>query len=436
MVQATAGLSGLLGRAGAGLFVAGALGMYALPHLVPAQIGSAYIAVHLVMTAAMLVAWSAGISWRWALGAGLLARLALIPLEPFVSNDTQRYLWDGAVLLQGLDPYLVHPDHPQVAELRRLWPTPPEHGPYPTLYPPAALALFAACASLGPFWAPLAWKALAGAAGIGSLLFGLDLLARRGQLRHAPLLALSPLLVLETGAGGHLDAFTLLAITLALWARERGRYGVVGAALGLGAAIKLLPALALLPLLIAAPGTGARVRLLLASVAVLALAYWAALAAGLQPIGSLPVFFEKWRNGAPIYLLLEPILHPHALRLVLAGLALSLLALAVTTARRHTVTAVAVALAAPLAISPVVFPWYLQVFAPLAALAPSAALLAWMSLAPLSYEVVDGFASTGAWQPADWPLWTLGAGVAAGLCVDAWRTQRKRFKSDSSPRPE
>lgn len=421
-----AGLNGLLGRLAAGLFVAAAAGLYALPDLAPAHLGSAYIALHLVMTLAMLTAWFAGVSWRWALGAGLLARLALIALDPFTSNDTQRYLWDGAVLLQGHDPYLVHPDHPQVAQLRQVWPTPPEHGAYPTLYPPAALALFAACASLGPLWAPLAWKALAGAAGIGSLLLGLDLLARRGQLRHAPLLALSPLLVLETGAGGHLDAFTLLAITLALWAHEQRRFGLVGAALGLGTAIKLLPALALVPLLIAAPGAAARMRLLLAAGVVLALAYGAALAAGLQPIGSLPVFFEKWRNGAPIYLLLEPILHPQALRVVLAGLALGLLTLAAATARRHIFTAVALALAAPLAISPVVFPWYLQIFAPLAALAPSAALLAWMSLAPLSYEVVDGFATTGAWQPADWPLWTLGVGVAAGLCVDAWRARLRK----------
>ncbi len=55
---------------------------------------------------------------------------------------------------------------------------------------------------------------------------------------------------------------------------------------------------------------------------------------------------------------------------------------------------------APFLLSPVVFPWYLCPLVPLVAMKPSAALLAWVIAAPLTYEVVNSHS----WEPAAWPL--------------------------------
>ena len=79
------------------------------------------------------------------------------------------------------------------------------------------------------------------------------------------------------------------------------------------------------------------------------------------------------------------------------------------------------ALAIPLLISPVVFPWYLVPLVPLIALRPSGFWIAWATAVPLTYEVIDRFDSVGTWQPASWQLWIIGASCCLGLAVDVVR---------------
>ena len=84
---------------------------------------------------------------------------------------------------------------------------------------------------------------------------------------------------------------------------------------------------------------------------------------------------------------------------------------------------------APLAVSPVVFPWYLTALVPVIALKPSAALLGWVSAAPLTYIVLNQWLSEGVWAPAQWPLWTIAAVVIAGLFIDLRTNKAKAHES-------
>ncbi|MGQ0798627.1 MAG: hypothetical protein ACT4NL_00740 [Pseudomarimonas sp.] len=388
--------------------------------------GSLYLALHVALSLLMLIAWvmtpgaAATYRLRWLLIAGILVRLALINVPPFTTHDIDRYLWDGAVAAAGFDPYRLPPDAPALSALRLSWPTPAEHSAYPTLYPPAALALYALIASAGPQFAPWLWKLAVTAASIGALLFGARLLAGLGKSRHLALLALSPLLVLESGIGAHLDVFSTLALLLALLAFQRGALRSTGVALGVGAALKLLPLLALLPLSVIA---GRRALPMLAAAALsLALIYAGALAAGWHPLGSLPVFFERWRVGAPLFAGLSAVLAAVPRSAVLALLLVWMLTRASQLARDgHVARSLQWTLAAPLVVSPVLFPWYLSALVPLAALAPSASLLTALSLVPASYEVLDGFNAGSGWHPANWPLWLLAAGMAVAAWIDTRR---------------
>ncbi len=394
---------------------------------IPARTGSVYIGLHLVMTVAMLGAWAVGEDRdaRLTLMTGLLARLILIAAPMASSNDAERYLWDGAVALAGLDVYSVAPADPQAAALQAIWPTPPEHAAYPTLYPPGALAMFALSALAGPVVGIWVWKALAGAAGIATLFVVDRVLRARGLQRHLALVALSPILVLETGIGGHLDAFVALSIAVALLAYGAGRPAVAGTALGLGIIVKLLPAAALLVFAMAV-GRRDAVRMTSVAIAIVAAAYALAFAIGLRPPGTLPVFFEKWRNGSPLFTLLEANLPAPQMLVMVATLAVLLIALAIRLARRHPVIAAQVGVATPLLLSPVTFPWYLSAMVPLAAAAPSAVVIAWVTAAPLIYEVRDRFVSDGVWVPALWPLGAIGAAWAVGLAIDAARYRHHR----------
>lgn len=404
------------------LFVIAAVLAYRIGDLAPAHTGSVYIGFHVMMTVAMLGAWALGGEdrARLTLATGLIARLILIAAPMASSNDAERYLWDGAVVLAGLDPYAIAPADPQAAALRATWATPPEHAAYSTLYPPGALTMFALSALAGPAGGIWLWKAIAGAAGIATLLVTDRVLQRLKLRRHLPLVALSPILVLETGIGAHLDIFVALSIAVATLAFIAKRPVCVGIVLGLGAIVKLLPGAALLVFAIAA-GRRDGARMVGAATVTVAATYGLACAIGWRPPGTLPVFFEKWRNGSPLFTLLEATLPGPLVLAVLAALAVALMTLAVGLARSRPLLAAQLALATPLLLSPVAFPWYLGALIPLAAAAPSAVVIAWISTAPLVYEVRDRFVSDGIWMPALWPLFAIGVAWLVGLGLDVAR---------------
>lgn len=78
----------------------------------------------------------------------VLLRLLAWPLPPLLSDDALRYLWDGRVVLAGANPYRLAPAAAELGALRSsLWAALP-HRDVPTVYPPAALATFAAAAGI------------------------------------------------------------------------------------------------------------------------------------------------------------------------------------------------------------------------------------------------------------------------------------------------
>ena len=399
--------------------------LYVLPNIFPAHIGNGYIGAHCILTALMLLGWARGnISVQAILLAGIAARILLFPLPIFTSNDAERYLWDGAVALAGFDPYITAPADSVVSSLRSLWATPPEHAAYATIYPPGALMLFAASALAGPVWGVWIWKGLASAASIASLLLMHRILTRRNLSHHLPLFALSPLLILETGAGAHLDVFLVFSIVAAFALLDEKRVGFAGAMLGVGAAIKFLPAVLLAPLALSLSRSQA-IRLCVAGGAVVMAFYGAALAVGYQPIGVLGVFFEKWRFGSPLYSLLTNTFDLQTARILLGLIGVILVLVAVRFAfRRDYIFSSMIFLAIPFLLSPVVFPWYLSVLVPLFAIRPNATVLVWVTVAPFSYEVLNKWLSVGEWVPAAWPIWLIGVGLLAGLVVDLGRYGR------------
>ncbi|MEM6730388.1 MAG: hypothetical protein AAF658_02465, partial [Myxococcota bacterium] len=147
------------------LFVALALELHLVSRLDDGLRGRGIILVYLAMSLLMMAVWILErrhrVAGTWTVvGAAVLARLVVFPLPAFLSNDIDRYLWDGAVVLAGCDPYSIAAGDPRLLALRPLWNTPVEHLQYPTLYPPLALSLFAFSASFGPEVAPWIWRGL------------------------------------------------------------------------------------------------------------------------------------------------------------------------------------------------------------------------------------------------------------------------------------
>jgi len=412
-----------------GFFMLCALGAAAIQWLPPGHRALPYLVVHGIMTCAMLLAWRTAKSlgaaaYRPLLITGVVARVLLVPVAPYTTHDVQRYLWDGAVALHGEDPYRLAPREQRLAPLRSEFPTPPEHVAYPTLYPPAALAVFALAAALGPTLGIFAIKFMLAVASLVLLWIMARLLTERKQQQHLALVALSPLLVLEGGVGGHIDLLAACALAAGLWAWQRARVDFAGLALGCGTLLTLAPGLLLLPWAASKVGKASRTKLVAACALSLSLGYGAALLLGLRPWGSLGTFLLKWRFGSPLGAVLPAAVAPW-LTVAITALGLCFVTL---WARRLPPNRLApvllVTLVVPLLASPVLFPWYLSILVPVLALRPSWFVIAWMSAAPLTYQAIDRFDLGHGWVPAAWPLWAVAVAWVVGAALD-WR-QAKR----------
>ena len=402
-----------------------------IPQLFPAAIGTAYIAVFMGMTAVSVFTWrNKIITPRAALFLGLIICLCLSFVFPYTSNDSERYLWDGAVFLSGFDPYVTAPNDTAVSHLLEIWPTPEEHAQYPTLYPPGGLSLFALCALVGPSYGIWVWKLLTTLAVMLTLILTYKLLIIRRLAHHFYLVALSPFLLFETQIGAHLDIFSLLGIVAALWCIEKDKILLAGMIVGIAATTKFLPAVIIGPYLFYLRPKQA-LKLFLGAAGLWLGIYGVMFGFGYKPLGLLPTFFEKWRGGAPLFPILESVksalnLSDRSFITALLGLAIFGFSISAWLAKNRKIDlALLLALSVPLLLSPVLFPWYLLALVPFLALRPSYALLAAVTLAPLSYVVLNKWLSDGVWEPSAWPAQILLLGLFLGLFFDFARPLEK-----------
>ncbi len=69
-------------------------------------------------------------------------RITLFTAEPSLSDDIYRYLWDGKVQSNGLNPYLYPPDAEELEFLRDEYHEGVNHKDIKTIYPPFAQVFF------------------------------------------------------------------------------------------------------------------------------------------------------------------------------------------------------------------------------------------------------------------------------------------------------
>ncbi len=350
--------------------------------LLAAAAGVYFLAVRTVLTSPPRTIWL-------ILAIAAAMRLAVLFAPPFLSSDVYRYVWDGRVQAAGINPYLHIPADPALASLRddAVYPRINRASYAPTIYPPAAQAIFAAAAQIAP-----------GVTGMKAVMLGFEALAmlclwHLGAGARLAIYAWNPLTVWAFAGNGHVDAAAIGLIALALLLRSRLHHGWAGMAIGAAVLVKFLPA-AILPALWRRPDW----RLPLAVLATIAALYALYAGAGTKLLGFLGGYGaeEGLRDGSGLWLLagigrLTP-LPAWAAPAYLAAAGAALLALAWRIARRpaHDIAADAGLLAAALTvvISPH-YPWYFAWLSLFAALAPSRTLI-WLGAAPVLLYVNPG----------------------------------------------
>ncbi len=200
----------------------------------------------LVYFAAVWLVRSGPLPRRATLTVLLLAaamRVAPLAWPPFLSSDLFRYVWDGRVQAQGINPYLYLPAAKELLFLRddEIYMSTNRSEEAPTIYPPMAQIIFAA---IGQVWSSLMMVKIVMAGFEAAAIGAVTLLLRRARLPMAGVLvyAWCPLPIWEFAGNGHVDAASVGFMALAMLAATPARRGLAGTLLGLAVLCKLLPA--------------------------------------------------------------------------------------------------------------------------------------------------------------------------------------------------
>lgn len=414
-------------------------GARATPFPALALLGGAF-ALHLA------AAWSQGrrpASRPLLWGGGAVMRAIFLPLPPHFSDDVWRYLWDGWVQLQGVNPYAHAPADLPLEPLRTAWHALVNHPEIPTIYPPGAQLAFLALVVLGPslLFTKLAW--IIADLGVAAVL---DRLTRRPSGVASPALLLwlwSPLVILEVAWSAHLEPLGILPMMGAVWLFRRGSTptadrgpgdredsGIgargsrrisaisVGALIGVGAAVKLAP-LAALPALWRRrgplPALAAAAALLLLAVPYL----------GAGPVAmteGLRTYAARWSFHPGLFRVLGGALGDGTARAAVAAVVAGI-SLWAAAGRWSLDRALLWTIGGALLLSPTLHPWYVLWILPLAALREGPARWAWVVLSGtvfLAYAGLDTFRATGQWPQPEWLAALIHAPVLLLLGLDVW----------------
>ena len=437
---------------------------------------------------ALLLGWGVRGGWGWLngeprrrgviviLGGALALRLAAWAAPVSLSDDVWRYVWDGAIVAAGENPYAETPRErvtrmqgegavarAEAGEeagassrkaLQRL-----NSPDYHTVYPPGAQAVFAS-AEVAAGWlggVSERWLRLFFVLAdlLAVLLIARALIAMRRAVGWATLYAWHPLVVWEVAGGGHTEALAVGLMVALVLMLGRNRPWPIGAVIGLSALAKLT-------FLIVSPLVGValwrRGRFRDALIA-------AVVAVGVLTAGYAPFWFEAlianqresvalyagvFSFDAPLYYaaryllgyregVTEPVTHVLSPVLQLATMiVIAAATLAQDGTRGRLAASMVVAWAGYLVFNPVVHPWYALGLVAAAALAG-----AWsVSLAALGLMLSYLFYVPAVGRPEEivvmvvQSVWAVAVvGLQVGPKVIAWALRRRAKTKFDAVRP-
>lgn len=187
--------------------------------------------------------------FKFYVGAAILFRLSLFGMLPNLSDDFYRFVWDGRLIAQGFNPYLVLPADYQQLDLFNNLNSPD----YYTVYPPLNQLFFA----LGGFIFPhnllghvIVLRLEILLADFGNLWVMLKILKKLGlPQKNALLYFLNPLVIYELTGNLHFEGVMTFFLLLGLLWINYYPNKLASIAIGLAASVKLLPLL-FMPLIV------------------------------------------------------------------------------------------------------------------------------------------------------------------------------------------
>jgi hypothetical protein len=382
--------------------------------------GVAFVAYLLAVVAVLRAAPGRG-SLVLILASAALMRLAALP-GPH-SDDVNRYLWEAEVQRAGMNPYVLAPDAPELAELRAgsPWYEGVNHEDWPAIYPPLTM-LWQRVFGSGPTALKLSFLA---AEALAIALLMLLLKSRNEDPDRVLVYAWNPLPVYVFAHQGHNDAISIALLLLALWLAGRAvrpRSAVLafsGSVLAKGFALAAWPAL--LPL--------ARLRTWLLAIPLAALLYAPFLDAGPGLFGSLTRFGVGLDYNDSVHAIFDGLLRAagdhsgYAARALAAGVWFLVLLWVVRRVPRDPLLRSAWLIGGMLLVLPTAHAWYFTLLLPLLAFFPWPGWILLTGSLALPHLAQLEITHTGRWVEWHWLKLIEYAPLFAWL---AWRGIARR----------
>lgn len=302
-------------------------------------------------------------------GIAVLCRIFFVPFPP--SDDVNRYIWEGFIFNQGVNPYLHAPEDSIVTALgltpmaKDIWHN-INHKDASAAYPPMMILFFGFLSSVSK--SPVFFKTVMTLFDI-MLIPVLARMANSRQIKPSMLIlyALNPLVIVFIAGEGHLDAVQVFFVCLSLVCFTHGKDGCGFFSLGLAVMSKYF-ALILLPFLINRKNWKKTVALFIPFIFFLPF-----LDAGKGLFSSLIAFGTTMHYNDSLAHILRVFFGSSA---VLAGTSLLFICLAVIFFLVHDpFRSSYLAIACLLAFAPTIHPWYIVLITPFMVFFPSRAWL-------------------------------------------------------------
>ena len=263
------------------------------------------------VTYAWIVWKRAAVSLKEILVAGILLRLVIFISFPSLSDDFYRFIWDGKLWLNGINPFLETPEFyigqglPGLNE--RLFGQLNSPNTF-TVYPPVAQLSFVAAAAFDSLWQNVfVMRLFALAADVGTVWALLILLKRRGlSSLNVAVYVLNPLIILEFVGNLHHEGIMICFLLWTIIALQDRRIFRAASFFGLAVATKLIP-LIFAPLIWMRLGMKQGLKFtIMMSFVVLVLFYPMLNMDVLKGMGtSLELYFQNFEFNASIYYLVR-----------------------------------------------------------------------------------------------------------------------------------
>ncbi|NYJ26001.1 polyprenol phosphomannose-dependent alpha 1,6 mannosyltransferase MptB [Allomuricauda sp. ARW1Y1] len=195
-------------------------------------------------------------NFKFLLIIGILFRLVFLMAEPNLSQDFYRFLWDGELIKNGINPYLYTPDqimeqgHVTFANMKELREGMTDlNARHYSNYPPVNQVLFALASVLGGgsiLGSTIAMRSIIILADLGALYFGRKLLQLLNKANNLAFwYFLNPLVIIELTGNLHFEGVMLFFFVWALYLISINKWLWATPVYAISIMVKLMPLLLL-----------------------------------------------------------------------------------------------------------------------------------------------------------------------------------------------